>query len=63
MGTVSRLFLAHPPKVPKVMILPDHLQVALMIERTKWPYRVLLIRGIAEVDLVEGVIPEYATLA
>ena len=34
-----------------------------MIESTQWPYRVLLIRGIAEVDTVEGVSPAYATAA
>jgi hypothetical protein len=45
------------------MILPDHLQVALMIESTQWPYRVLLIRGMAEVDTVEGVSPAYAAAA
>ena len=62
-GTVSRLFLAHPPIAPKVMILPNRLQITLMIDCTQWPYRVLLIRGMAEVDTVEGVSPAYAAAA
>ncbi|HXZ05270.1 MAG TPA: hypothetical protein VEH81_10575, partial [Ktedonobacteraceae bacterium] len=55
--------MAHTPKAPNVMLLPDRLQVALMIDSTQWPYRVLLIRGIAEVDTVEGVSPAYAAAA
>jgi hypothetical protein len=58
---MSRVFLAQSTKAPKVMILPDHPQVALMIDSMQWPYRALLIRDIAKVDTVEGVSPEYAT--
>ncbi len=32
-----------------------------MIDITQWPFRVLFIRGIDEVDTVDGVISEYAT--
>ncbi len=46
-----------------MLILPDHSQVALTIDGTQWPYRVLLIRGIAKVEVVEGVSPEYAASA
>ena len=54
----EEVVLGSPPKAPKVMILPDHPQVALTIDSTQWPYRVLLIRGIAKVEVVEGVSPE-----
>ena len=59
----EEIVLGSPPKAPKVMILPDHPQVALTIDSTQWPYRALLIRGIAKVDTVEGVSPEYAAAA
>src|SRR5438034_3274518 len=59
----EEIVLGSPPKAPKVMILPDHPQVALTIDSTQWPYRALLIRGIAKVDTVAGVSPEYAAAA
>ena len=54
----EEIVLGSPPKAPKVMVLLGHPQVALTIDSTQWPYRTLLIRGIAKVDTVEGVSPE-----
>ena len=59
----EEIVLGSPPKAPKVKILPDHSQVALTIDSTQWPYRALLIQGIAKVEMVEGVTPEYAACA
>ncbi len=59
----EEIVLATPPKAPKVMVLPGHAHVALTIDGTQWPYRALLIRGIARVETVEGVPPEYAAAA
>lgn len=59
----EEIVLGSPPKAPKVMVLLGHPQVALTIDSTQWPYRTLLIRGIAKVDTVEGVSPEYAAAA
>jgi hypothetical protein len=59
----EEIVLGSPTLAPKVMILPDNSQVALTIDSNQWPYRALLIRGIAKVDMVEGATPEYATAA
>ena len=59
----EEIVLGSPSKAPKVLVLQDHPQVALTIDSTQWPYRALLIRGIARVDMVEGVSPEYAAAA
>ncbi len=61
--TGQELVLGSPPKAPKVLILPDHPQVALTIDSNDWPYKTLLIRGIASIQTVEGVAPEYAAAA
>ncbi len=37
--------------------------VALTIDSNQWPCKVLLIRGIARVETVDGVPPEYAAAA
>ena len=52
-----------PPNAPKVMVLPDRSYVALTIDSNQWPWKVLLIRGIARVETVDGVPPEYAAAA
>jgi hypothetical protein len=59
----EEIVLGSPPKSPKVMVLPDHAQVALTIDSNPSPEKVLLIRGIARVEIVEGVLPEYAAAA
>ena len=59
----EEVVLGSPPKAPKVMIVSDHSQVALTIDGNQWPYRALLIRGIAKVETVDGVLPEYAAAA
>jgi len=37
--------------------------VALTIDDNAWPYKVLLVRGSASVDLLDDVGPEYALAA
>jgi hypothetical protein len=59
----KEVVLGSPPKSPKVMVLSDHAQVALTIDSNPSPEKVLLIRGIARVEIVEGVLPEYAAAA
>jgi hypothetical protein len=59
----EEIVLGSPSKAPKVMVLPDHSQVALTIDSNQWPYNVLLIRGIARVEIVDGVSSEYASAA
>ncbi len=57
----EEIVLGSPPKAPKVMVLPDHAQVALTIDSNPFPQKVLLIRGIARVESVDGVTPEYGS--
>jgi hypothetical protein len=59
----KEVVLGSPPKAPKVIVLPDHSHVALTIDSNPWPPKVLLIRGIARVEIVNGVSPEYAAAA
>jgi len=55
--------LATPAKAPKVHAITNGTHVALSIDSDAWPYKVLLVRGIAEVTLVDGMVPEYALAA
>jgi len=46
-----------------VRALTIHPEVALTIDDSQWPYKVLLIRGIASIEAVDGIAPEYAAAA
>jgi hypothetical protein len=52
-----------PTRAPKVQALEDGDPVAITIDSNDWPYQVLSIRGSAEVELIDGVVPEYAAAA
>jgi hypothetical protein len=55
--------MASPLKAPKVKMLRSRPDVAVSIDGTSWPYHVLLLRGTASVQEVQGVVPEYAAAA
>ena len=55
--------LASPPRAPKLKALARNPNVSLTIDGNDWPYKVLLIRGTATVELVDGVPSEYAAAA
>ena len=59
----EQIVLGSPPKAPKVMVLAEHPEVALTIDTNQPPNKVLLIRGIARVEIVDGVAAEYAAAA
>lgn len=59
----EELVLGTPPKAPKVQALSPSAKVALSIDGSTWPYKVLQIRGTAQVEIVAGVVPEYALAA
>ena len=59
----EEVVMASPPGMPKIKALKENPDVALTIDGDEWPYKVLLIRGKAKVDLVDGVAPEYADCA
>ena len=59
----TAIVLVTPPRSPKVKELEANSAVALTIDATTWPYKVLLVRGPAHLETVEGVVPEYALAA
>ena len=57
------IVLGSPVNAPKLRSLPVHPEVAVTIDDTTWPHKVLLIRGTAQVEIHDGVVPEYAAAA
>jgi hypothetical protein len=60
-GAAIRLW--SPPSAPKLIALARDSRVALTIDRNEWPVKVLLIRGVAEVDSVASDSPDYRAMA
>ena len=62
--TGKEIVMAGPPDAPKVAALRTNSRVALTIdEASGWPYCVLLLRGDARIETVDGIAPEYAAAA
>jgi PPOX class probable F420-dependent enzyme len=61
--TGDRLVLATPAGAAKVAALNANKDVTVMIDDPTWPYRSLEIRGVVEVETVQGVVPEYRMAA
>jgi PPOX class probable F420-dependent enzyme len=59
----AAFLLDTPPTAPKVSALRRDPRVALTIDGTDFPYAVLLVRGTARLELVDGGAPEYAAAA
>jgi hypothetical protein len=59
----EEIVVSSPPTAPKLKVLPQNPHVALTIDTTEFPMKVLLVRGTAQVEVVEGVNPEYAAAA
>jgi Pyridoxamine 5'-phosphate oxidase len=57
------LILATPPKAPKLKALAKNPKVSLTIDDNAFPHKVLLIRGSASLQTVDGIVPEYAMAA
>ena len=55
----DQFVLGSPPKAPKLVALAADPKVSLTIDDNAWPYKVLLVRGRAEVEMVDDVSPEY----
>jgi hypothetical protein len=55
--------LASPSKAPKLKALAKNPKVALTIDDNTFPHKVLLVRGTARLEPVNGVVPEYALAA
>jgi nitroimidazol reductase NimA-like FMN-containing flavoprotein (pyridoxamine 5'-phosphate oxidase superfamily) len=53
-----------PPRAPKLRVLPDRPEVAITIDdEESWPYRALLLRGVARIEMLDDVSEEYAAAA
>ena len=62
--TGERFVIGSPPRAPKLKALAGDPHVALTIDdHTRWPYSVLTVRGIAGVEMLDDVVPEYALSA
>ena len=61
--TGSELVMGTPPKAPKLKALSKNPKVSLTIDSNDFPNKVLLIRGSARLEPVEGIVPEYVLAA
>jgi len=57
------IVMATPPKAPKVKALAKNPKVSLTIDGNDFPNKVLLIRGTARLESVDGIVPEYVACA
>ena len=55
----SDIVLGSPPRAPKLAALRADPRVAVTIDSTEWPYKVLSVRGGASVELLDDIAPEY----
>jgi hypothetical protein len=61
--TGEAFVLGTPLTAPKVRTLQSNPKVALTIDGDVFPYKVLQVRGTAQIETVDGVVPEYAIAA
>jgi nitroimidazol reductase NimA-like FMN-containing flavoprotein (pyridoxamine 5'-phosphate oxidase superfamily) len=62
--TGDALTFGSPPKAPKVRALAQNPRVALTIDAAaEWPYRALLVRGDATVEILDDISAEYIAAA
>jgi hypothetical protein len=62
--TGKALVFGTPPRAPKLKALRHRAIVAVTIDDASvWPYKALLVRGAASVDLLDDVVPEYEQAA
>jgi len=56
----GEIVMGTPAKAPKLKALAKNPKVSLTIDSNDFPQKVLLIRGTARLEPVDGVVPEYA---
>ncbi len=59
----QEIVLSSPAAAPKVNALQQNPHVALTIDEEVWPYKVVMIRGAAEVEVQNEMPPEYEAAA
>jgi len=57
------IVVATPPKAPKLKALKKNPKVSLTIDDNTFPHKVLLVRGTARLEPVDGIVPEYIAAA
>jgi len=57
------LVMGTPSKAPKLKALAKNPNVSLTIDDNTFPHKVLLIRGTAALQTMQGIVPEYAVAA
>ena len=57
------IVMGTPPNAPKLKALARNPKVSLTIDDNDFPHKVLLIRGTARLETVNGIVPEYAAAA
>jgi len=55
--------MATPPRAPKLKALAKNSKVSFTIDDNNFPHKVLLVRGTAKLNTVQGIVPEYAAAA
>jgi len=55
--------MATPPRAPKLKALKKNPKVSFTIDDNTFPHKVLLVRGTARLEAVDGIVPEYAAAA
>lgn len=61
--TGEQFILGSPSAAPKFKALHQGAPVALTIDSTEWPYKVLSVRGTVAIAHCDDVVPEYAAAA
>jgi hypothetical protein len=59
----NEFVMASPPKAPKLKSLAKNPKVSFTIDDNTFPHKVLIVRGSARLQSVDGVVPEYALAA
>src|SRR6185436_17145856 len=59
----TQIVMGSPLAAPKLKALTKNPKVAVTIDTNDWPHKVLQIRGTVQIQIVEGVVPEYAAAA
>jgi Pyridoxamine 5'-phosphate oxidase len=59
----KEFIMGTPPKAPKLKALAKNPKVSLTIDGNEFPHKVLLVRGKARLETVQGMVPEYALAA
>jgi PPOX class probable F420-dependent enzyme len=58
-----QIVIGTPPNAPKVKALSANPAVSVTIDEAEWPYKVLLVRGTAELTVRDRVSEEYESSA